>query len=170
VRLTVEDTARFLAKLKKDGPLHPTLGTPCWDYLGGTFKDGYGAFRVKVGTLQYRQLRASRVAFIIFHGYDPGQLLVCHKCDRPSCCRGDHLFAGTSVDNEHDKHAKGRAPNRKGERSPVHKLTEDKVLDIRQRRVAGETLLAIARTHNVAMTTVHAIVQRRTWSHLPCSN
>jgi len=170
ITLRERDVARFLSKLDKNGPIHPHLGTPCWDYVGGSFGDGCGAFKLTIEPFKYRQVRASRIAFIVFHGYDPGDLFVCHKCDRPICCNGEHLFAGTQSDNEMDKQAKGRAPSRRGEDNPVHLLTEAAILDIRRRRAAGEVLSVIAAAHGVAVTTVHAVIKGRSWRHVSCSH
>ncbi len=35
-------------------------------------------------------------------------LLVCHKCDNPPCCNGNHYFKGTHKDNQQDAARKGR--------------------------------------------------------------
>jgi len=52
-----------------------------------------------------------RVVWEILHGAIPSGMMVCHKCDNPPCFRGDHLFLGTSTDNQRDSSGKGRTNN-----------------------------------------------------------
>jgi hypothetical protein len=139
------------------------LGTHCWDYSGGTFADGCGAFRLRFAVGVYRQLRASRVGFEIQNGPLPDGLLACHRCDRPICVRGDHLFAGTHVDNEADKHQKGRASDRRGSLNQNARLTADVVAQIRARRASGEVLSVLAAEFGVSQSTICDIAKRRSW-------
>lgn len=75
----------------------------CWEWTGSKDGKGYGT----VG-LAKQTYRTHRVSFRIQHGVDPGDLLVCHTCDNPSCINPDHLWLGTVLDNAHDMIAKGR--------------------------------------------------------------
>ena len=77
----------------------------CLIWQGKTDRDGYGV--IKNGR---RQIRASRMAYALSHGADPGKLLVCHKCDNPACCSPAHVYAGTSADNMRDCLERGRRP------------------------------------------------------------
>lgn len=86
---------KFWAKVNKtDG---------CWEWTGATTHNGYGSF-----TVDGRGVRAHRYSWRLHYGDDPGRMLVCHTCDNPKCVRPDHLFLGTTVQNERDKVAKGR--------------------------------------------------------------
>ena len=78
--------------------------TGCWIWMGCVNREGYGQVSVD-GRLQ----RAHRV----FFGLDkiPKGMLVCHKCDVPSCVNPDHLFLGTQTDNILDMMSKGRGRN-----------------------------------------------------------
>jgi len=72
----------------------------CWPWKG-SMRHAYGEVWIN-GQKEY----AHRVAFKLVYGYEPEA--VCHHCDNPPCCRPDHLFGGTQVDNCHDMWAKGR--------------------------------------------------------------
>jgi len=75
----------------------------CWIWKGSKTKQGYGRLRFMVKTFM-----AHRVSYELTHGRIPDNLWVLHKCDTPSCIRPDHLFLGTTLDNQTDKHNKGR--------------------------------------------------------------
>jgi len=57
---------------------------------------GYG----QVGH-QYKVYLVHRLAFELFHGHKPMNL-VCHHCDNKSCYNPDHLYDGTQADNMTD--------------------------------------------------------------------
>lgn len=80
----------------------------CWLWTAGLDKDGYGKFAIGLGGHAQIHTRAHRFAYEVFVGTIPDGYVVCHRCDNPPCVRPDHLFAGTSLDNNDDKVAKGR--------------------------------------------------------------
>jgi hypothetical protein len=75
----------------------------CWIFTGSRNSEGYG----RVNFLGKCQL-AHRVSFKIVNGFLPDSLLVCHKCDTPSCINPQHLFLGTNKENTMDAVRKGR--------------------------------------------------------------
>jgi len=68
----------------------------------------------------------------------------------------DHLFLGTSDDNNKDRHQKGRTviPALAGEKHPQSKLTDEKVREIRQ---ALGTQQEIAKLFGISQSHVCAI-------------
>lgn len=136
-------------------------GDGCWEWVGLVSKSGYGKF-----TLHGRTIGAHRAAWILTHGPIPPGMYVCHHCDNPPCCRPDHLFLGTPLDNLRDCSQKGRKRGLLGELSPNAKLTADQVREIRSRREQGETEQSIADGLRVNRCTVHSIVARISWKHL----
>lgn len=64
---------------------------------------GYGNM-----TVNKRQAYTHRLAWESRNGSIPAGMNVLHKCDVPSCINIEHLFLGTSADNNIDCTKKGR--------------------------------------------------------------
>ena len=81
------------------------IATPsgCLEFQGYCDSNGYGQISINDKTHL-----AHRVAFEQAHGPIPKGLVICHRCDNPSCCNPEHLFLGTHADNVADKVSKGR--------------------------------------------------------------
>jgi len=69
----------------------------CWNWKGYRKKDGYGLFQ----SSGFAAL-THRFSYELEVGPIPDGLIICHKCDNPSCVNPNHLYAGTSSDNNHD--------------------------------------------------------------------
>ncbi|WP_323008541.1 HNH endonuclease signature motif containing protein [Paracoccus sp. (in: a-proteobacteria)] len=95
----------------------------CWT-LRTTQSERYP--RVKVGK---RLVGGHRLAYALHHNTDPGDMLVCHRCDNPACVNPDHLFLGTTLDNARDRAAKGRAKNGSHYRRPAPKIDVAAMID-----------------------------------------
>ena len=89
------DIERFWSKVDKT--------EVCWNWTELLTNNGYGQFSIKG-----KAVRAHRWIFQRVFGELPKDILVCHKCDNPKCVRPDHLFAGTSQDNNIDTVKKQR--------------------------------------------------------------
>ena len=137
----------------------------CWLWTGPTIRpNGYGVLNV-----DHCNIYAHRIAYILACGPIPESKIVCHKCDIPACCNPNHLFMGTHYDNVHDKLAKGRYhwTDRRGEKSPFHKLTNQQVLQIRSLYVPRcISLRKLAKMFGVSKPTIKAIVAHQTWRNL----
>lgn len=131
----------------------------CWVFSCAPNGDGYCFLLIEGKTVP-----AHRLSWLIHRGPIPEGLCILHKCDNRQCVRPDHLFPGTNADNSADMVIKGRQA--RGERSPRSKLSEPEVLQIRARRLAGETLKVVAADYGVDFSTISDIDRRKTWKHV----
>lgn len=142
---------RFLDKVS------PEPNSGCWIWTATVNQDGCGHFGIGPAKCE----KAHRASYRIFKGEIPTGLIVCHKCDAPSCVNPDHLFLGTSQDNMDDAKSKGRMAL--GERSGVARLTEDAVRFIRTSPLSQRQLAKVLGVHR---GTVDAVLSGRTWAHV----
>ena len=61
-------------------------------------------------------------------------------------------------------------PRRIGSKRHGAKLTEKDIPVIRCRSANGETATSIAKDYNVGRTTIHDILTRKKWKHVPSTN
>lgn len=152
--LTLKQVIRFCAKIR--------IGPKCWEWQGrptGNIKyGGYGCIR-----LNQVPFLSHRVAYKLHTGIDPGDLLVCHKCDNPICCRPSHLFLGTQAQNLEDMYKKRRQNIARGIRHSQAKLTES---DIRKIRASSRTGRQLAKQFKMSPAAISNILNRNTWKHV----
>jgi hypothetical protein len=145
---------RFWSKVDKSGD--------CWVWTGSRARgrwQGYG--RINAGDFV---ALAHRVSWEIANGPIPTGMLVLHRCDNPPCVRPEHLFLGTSHDNNLDMARKRRSTH--GERNAGAKLTKAMVRAMRAEREAGESVSALAGKYGVSPDSASRILNRRTWKHV----
>ena len=75
----------------------------CWLWKGTILNGGYGQFNA-FG----KPFLAHRMSYELYVGMVPSSARVCHRCDVRACVRPDHLFLGTTSDNQLDRYIKGR--------------------------------------------------------------
>jgi len=133
--------------------------TSCWEWQGGIV-DGYGKFNdgTKNGD------RSHRVAYKLENGPIPDGMEVMHSCDNRKCCRPDHLSVGTKQQNMADMISKGRQA--RGEKKWTAKMTAEKVLKLRERHDAGETLASLAPEFGISEKTASMIACGDIWKHV----
>lgn len=150
---TVPVAVRFWSKVDRAGD--------CWLWVGRVDEHGYG--RTSIGGRNNSP--AQRVAWELTHGEGiPVGTFACHRCDNPICVNPDHLFLGTSADNNRDRHRKGRSKNLdRGESHPKAKLSWQEVAAMRGLSVSGWTQQALADRFGVSRGNVSKIVNGRSY-------
>ena len=144
---------RILQNIKVD-PI-----SKCWVWQKFRDKDGYG----KTYDIEHHVQRAHQLAYIAFIDDYDRNLLICHKCNNPSCANPEHLYVGTHKNNAYDKVSNNTHPA--GILNPNNKLTEKEVLEIRD-LCKFLTLKEISKLYNIWPTAVHKIKHRVTWRHV----
>lgn len=128
----------------------------CWTWLGAKTKHGYGVIRSS-GELLY----AHRISYEKHKGPIPDGLFVCHKCHNPGCLNPDHLYAGTSQENQLDRRKDGTSNT--GERHGQSKLTEDQVREI---LTSDLRKCELVKKFNVSFELIGRIRRRDLWKHV----
>lgn len=137
----------------------------CWLWLAATDRFGYGMITKRHST---GVIAAHRASWILHKGVIPKGMCVLHNCpsgDNPSCVNPDHLFLGTRTDNAIDRDFKYRGRHPVGECLPRLKLTNEKVLEIRQlsNAMSGRK---IAKIFGVSKNTIQGVLNGATWKHV----
>jgi hypothetical protein len=138
----------------------------CWLWTGHGGSHGYGRINHAFG--RDTAIGAHRYSWVLHKGPIPDGMLVCHHCDNRLCVNPDHLFLGTTFDNNRDMTEKGRRRSNppKGDASVVAKLSASDVREIRTRRGKGEAVMALAREFGVCESAIRQVVNRQRWGHL----
>lgn len=150
-------------KERFDSRFVPVTESGCWIWLGNLTKKGYGVMSFERGK---RRSHAHRVAYELYRGPIPDGLVVCHKCDAPSCVNPAHLFIGTQADNLRDMHTKGRRSSDTGSPGVLNhnaKLTDLDALAIFRSPRPQRTL---ASEFGVSQRAVWQIKNKRAWLHI----
>lgn len=144
-----------------------TIGIPefgCWWWLGTPKPNGYCRWHVTGIDERY----AHRFSWMLYRGPIPDGLQVCHHCDIRWCVRPEHLFVGTSVQNNEDMYRKGRNrwnPDVNGERNPNRKLS---LAEVRAIRAAPKstTGVVLAEEYGVTSSMIYYIRKNLNWKDI----
>lgn len=150
--------ARFWSKI--------VFTSTCWLWTGSQTDCGYGM--LGRGTAGSGCVLAHIVSWILHFGPVPPGMQVLHDCDRPPCCRPDHLWIGTQKDNIRDCWHKGRQgvrslPRNQGQFNPRAKLTLLEIEQIRGLARSGLTQAAIASQFGVDRSAISRITSGKRW-------
>lgn len=133
----------------------------CWIWTGNINSKGYGRMM-----LSGYPLTAHRISYVYHNGSIPDGMFVCHTCDNRKCVNPDHLFLGTIQDNNKDRAVKKRDADRRGELSPLSRLTANQIVVIREAITRGYRNKDIQRYFKLSSSHVSAIKYRRRWAHV----
>jgi hypothetical protein len=137
VGVPIDPVGRFFSRVRKS--------EYCWHWTGAKTPRGYGKLSVN-NRLTYAHRFSYR------HHCNPyiaDHILVCHKCDNPSCVNPDHLFIGTPADNSRDMVEKNR--------SHRGSLTHKELVNILRRCAAGEKAYLVAKDYGVSEALISMI-------------
>lgn len=128
----------------------------CWPWTGYLNDDGYGLF-----VFHGRRHGAHELAFSFTFGEKRHPNLdTCHSCDTPACCNPSHLRFDTRQSNVDEMVSRGRAA------SPGRKLTDEQVVEIRERRASGARQNDLAEHYGITNGQVSMIVRGIRWPNL----
>lgn len=139
--LTPDEVVKVRQAIAKYTIPEPNSGCLLWERC--TVESGYGW--LYIGRLQ---TAAHRLAYAAFVEPVPPMMQVCHRCDVRTCCNVDHLFLGTSEENQNDKGRKHRS---------WMQIRPEEVLEMREYRRMGLTGRQIADLFGCSTSTVYDI-------------
>jgi hypothetical protein len=116
-------------------------------------KDGY-----PVISINSKQFRMNRFIYAVCFGDISEGLVVRHKCDNRACINPEHLELGTVVDNNRDRHERGRSI--RSEDARTAKLTREQVQEIRESNLTHKELHI---KYGVSLGHVYKIKNGKIW-------
>lgn len=136
----------------------------CWEWNSSLTRKGYGQFNTKINGVKLGNGAHRMMYKLLFDPNISSSIYVLHRCDNRKCCNPNHLFLGSLQDNNADRHNKGRTAC--GIKIKTSKLTNEKVLEIRDKLNKGEKVSQIALDYKLSTANIYAIKFRRTWKNI----
>ena len=124
----------------------------CWIWVAQTNAKGYGRLRNDGGSTY-----AHRISYQLYKGEVPGDMLVLHSCDNPTCVNPAHLRLGTNSDNMIDMYQRNRFPNQT--------LNTKTAKIIYNRCKEGAKQVDLAKEFKVHFSTISDIATGKAWQH-----
>lgn len=144
---------------------HPSR---CWDWIASCGKPGYGNWYYSIFDLP-KAGTAHRRVYMLFNGYVDSNVVICHTCNNKRCCNPSHLYAGTHTTNAADRILHGTAskpPLHLGSKQWNSRLSEQQVIEIKNRLRSGEIPPHVAPDYGVCAGTVYKIRDGSNWGWL----
>jgi len=126
---------------------------------------GYHHVNLYKGQSKPKHCMVHRLVYETWVAEIPDGLQVNHKNGDKSCNSVDNLELMTAEENREHALRTGLIKHR-GEANFRAKLTEQKVREIRQRRIAGESVQSIAWAFQVSESTIRMVFSARSWRHV----
>jgi len=123
--------------------LHDT----CWEFIGPRTHNGYGSFGI--GGRSGINIRAHRMAHILWKSDVAPGFQILHTCHNRACCNPEHLYIGTAKDNTRDMMLAGR-----GGGGGVQQITPELVAQMRILNAQGYSNVKIGKLLGFSHETV----------------
>jgi hypothetical protein len=130
----------------------------CHEWLRALSNNGYGQL-----WWQGKRSYAHRIAYERANGPIPAGKMVLHRCDNRKCINLEHLFLGSSRDNQRDMRAKGRG-QKPWQNLSRAKLRIEDVHRIRDMLKSGASPTEISSLFPVTERSIREIRGGRKWA------
>ena len=137
----------------------------CWEWGGAHYNEGYGRI-----TIRRINIRAHRLAYMLYYRTNPGNQMVLHECDNPPCVRPSHLSLGDARKNR--EHCKQRG--RVGKGLNAGPATRSVFTPERIKAIRAAWRLGCISQHQLALIagtkqkTMNDILNRKSWDYPEC--
>lgn len=129
----------------------------CWEWTRCILNNGYGYFYLPRG--QKKATSAHRMSWRFHNNRDiPQGMCVCHTCDNRKCVNPDHLYLGTSSDNNTDTINRRRGNRVIGSQCSWAKLSDGDVTEILR---STDKQVVLAKRYGVDPSTISQIKSGR---------
>ena len=149
---------------KKGGVRGETELTNHWKILKRCPNDA-GYYVVYLCNSRGRKLwKVNRLVLFAFTGENPLHMMAAHENNIPTDNRFDNLSWKTPKQNTNDRHTHGTMTQ--GEEVNTCKVTEEIVLEIRERRRNGESIKILSQDYGLQPAAISKICLRINWKHI----